>query len=229
MKEPGLFELKTAILEAALKRVDGVAGKYDKVETSHEATTAAAYMQFSHIYRQLGQTEKAFCALQRCLEITKQRVVIKKGSDPSRQNLANTYFQLALLSEELRRDMKATLAYNQDALKIYEDIYAHPMKEDHPLDRLIVRAGLAEAYTRVGVTQYRMGELVAVLENYRKAYNLRRELADEIKDNPQLKQDLSYSLMALAETSFRLGDRTLADDYYRQVIETSRGDGQAKT
>ena len=60
MKEPGLFELKTAILEAALKRVDGVAGKYDKVETSHEATTAAAYMQFSHIYRQLGQTEKAF-------------------------------------------------------------------------------------------------------------------------------------------------------------------------
>ena len=64
-----------------------------------------------------------------------------------------------------------------------------------------------------------MGELTAALENYRKAYNLRRELADEVKDNPRLKQDLSYSLMALAETNFRLGDRALADDFYHQVLE----------
>jgi tRNA A-37 threonylcarbamoyl transferase component Bud32/tetratricopeptide (TPR) repeat protein len=219
MQEPGLFDLKQAILDAALKRVNDVAGVYDKVETSQEATTAAAYMQFSKIYRQLGQTEKAFQALQKCLAITKQRVIIKKGSDPSRQNLANTYFELAQMSEELRRDMKAALTYSEDGLKLYYEIYAHPMKEDHPLDRKIVRAGLAEAYTRVGVSQYRIGELTAALENYRKAYNLRRELVDEIKDNPQLKQDLSYSVMAIAETSFRLGDRTLADEYYRKVIE----------
>jgi tetratricopeptide (TPR) repeat protein len=128
--------------------------------------------------------------------------------------------------------MKAALDYNQDALKIYEDIYEHPMMEDHPIPRTLVQAGLAEAYTRVGVTQYRMGELTAALENYRKAFNLRREVADELERNPALvkqfekmnivlkpKQDLSYSLMALAETSFRLGDRVLADGYYRQVIE----------
>ena len=76
--------------------------------------------------------------------------------------------------------MKAALAYNQDGLKLYEDIYNNPKLDDFPLDRKVVRAGLAEAYTRVGVTQYRMGELTAALENYRKAYNLRRELADEM-------------------------------------------------
>ena len=215
---PGLYDLKTALLDSALKRINGVAGIYEK-STSKEATTAAALMELGKIYRQLGQTKKAFDAYQKCLEITKERVKIKNYSDPSRQNLANTYFELAFCSEELNRDMKAALSYNQDGLKLYEDIYQKPKLDDFPLDRKIVRAGLAEAYTRVGVTQYRMGELTAALENYRKAYNLRRELADEVKDNPRLKQDLSYSLMALAETNFRLGDRPLADDFYRQVLE----------
>jgi tetratricopeptide (TPR) repeat protein/tRNA A-37 threonylcarbamoyl transferase component Bud32 len=215
---PGLYDLKTALLDSALKRINGVAGIYEK-STSKEATTAAALMELGKIYRQLGQTRKAFSAYQKCLEITKERVKIKNYSDPSRQNLANTYFELAFCSEELNRDMKAALNYNQDGLKLYEAIYQKPKLDDFPLDRKIVRAGLAEAYTRVGVTQYRMGELTAALENYRKAYNLRRELADEVKDNPRLKQDLSYSLMALAETNFRLGDRALADDFYRQVLE----------
>ena len=218
LQGPGLYDLKAALLDSALKRIDGVAGIYEK-STSKEATTAAALMELGKIYRQLGQTQKAFQSYQKCLEITKERVKIKNYSDPSRQNLANTYFELAFCSEELNRDMKATLSYNQDGLKLYEDIYNKPKLDDFPLDRKVVRAGLAEAYTRVGVTQYRMGELTAALENYRKAYNLRRELADELKDNPRLKQDLSYSMMALAETNFRLGDRTLADDFYRQVLD----------
>jgi tetratricopeptide (TPR) repeat protein/tRNA A-37 threonylcarbamoyl transferase component Bud32 len=215
---PGLYDLKTALLDSALKRIDGVAGIYEK-STSKEATTAAALMELGKIYRQLGQTKKALSAYQKCLEITKERVKIKNYSDPSRQNLANTYFELAFCSEELNRDMKAALSYNQDGLKLYEGIFQKPKLDDFPLDRKVVRAGLAEAYTRVGVTQYRMGELRAALENYRKAHNLRRELVDEVKDNPRLKQDLSYSLMALAETNFRLGDRALADDFYRQVVE----------
>ena len=218
LQGPGLYELKAALLDSSLKRIDGVAGIYEK-STSKEATTAAALMELGKIYRQLGQTQKAFQSYQKCLEITKERVKIKNYSDPSRQNLANTYFELAFCGEELNRDMKATLSYNQDGLKLYEDIYNNPKLDDFPLDRKVVRAGLAEAYTRVGVTQYRMGELTAARENYRKAYNLRRELADELTDNPRFKQDLSYSMMALAETNFRLGDRTLADDFYRQVLE----------
>ncbi len=218
LQQPGLYDLKAALLDSALKRIDGVAGIYEK-STSKEATTAAALMELGKIYRQLGQTQKAFKSYQKCLEITKERVKIKNYSDPSRQNLANTYFELAFCSEELNRDMKATLSYNQDGLKLYEDIDRKPKLDDFPLDRKVVRAGLAEAYTRVGVTQYRMGELTAALANYRKAYNLRHELADELKDNPRIRQDLSYSMMALAETNFRLGDRTVADDFYRQALE----------
>ncbi len=218
LQGPGLYDVKAALLDTALKRIDGVAGIYEK-STSKEATTAAALMELGKIYRQLGQTQKAFQAYQKCLEITKERVKIKNYSDPSRQNLANTYFELAFCSEELNRDMKATLNFNQDGLKLYEEIDSKPKLDDFPLDRKIVRAGLAEAYTRVGVTHYRMGELTAALENYRKAYNLRLKLVDELKDNPRARQDLSYLMMALAETSFRLGDRGLADNYYRQALD----------
>jgi tetratricopeptide (TPR) repeat protein/tRNA A-37 threonylcarbamoyl transferase component Bud32 len=218
LQGPGLFDLKAGLLDSALKRIDGVAGIYEK-STSKEATTAAALMELGKIYRQLGQTKKAFQVYQKCLGITKERVKIKNYSDPSRQNLANTYFELAFCTEELNRDMKATLSYNQEGLKLYEDIYNKPKLDDFPLDRKIVRAGLAEAYTRVGVTQYRMGELTDALANYRKAFNLRHELAEEQPDNPRFKQDLTYSLMALAEANFRLGDRALADQYYQQALD----------
>ena len=76
--------------------------------------------------------------VQKCLEIAKERIKIKNNSDPSRQNLANTYFELAFCSEELNRDMKAALGYNQDGLKLYEDIYNNPKLDDFPLDRKVV-------------------------------------------------------------------------------------------
>jgi uncharacterized protein HemX len=55
---PGLFDFKKSILNTALKRVDGVAGIYEK-STSKEATTMAALMELSKIYRQTGHADKA--------------------------------------------------------------------------------------------------------------------------------------------------------------------------
>jgi serine/threonine protein kinase/tetratricopeptide (TPR) repeat protein len=215
---PGLFDFKKSLLDTALKRIDGVAGIYEK-STSKEATTLAALMELAKIYRQTGRADKAYPILQRCLDVAKERVKIKNYSDPSRRNLANTYFELALCSEEFRRDLKQVLSYNQEGLRLWEDIEKMPKLDDFPMDRKEVRMGLAEAYTRVGVTEYRLGDVVAAQANFRKAYNLRRVLTEELKDNPKAKQDLSYSSIALAEASYRLGDRVQADSFYREAIE----------
>ena len=103
-----------------------------------------------------------------------------------------------------------------------------PRKTSFALDSKIVRYFLAEAYTRVAVSHYRAGEIATARDFFRKAYNLRSELVAELPEIPQLKQiltrdemkqDLSFSIMALAETSFRLGDKTQADDSYRQALE----------
>jgi len=215
---PGLFDLKKSLLDLALKRIDGVAGVYEK-STSKEATTLAALMELAKIYRQTGHAEKAYPILQRCLEIAKERVKIKNSSDPSRKNLAATYFELASCGEEFPRDLKQVLSHNREALRLWEDIEQHPKLDDFPLARNEVRTGLAEANTRVGVTEYRLGNVVAAHANFRKAYALRRALSEESKDNPRARQDLSYSSIALAETSYRLGDRVQADAFYREALE----------
>jgi tetratricopeptide (TPR) repeat protein/tRNA A-37 threonylcarbamoyl transferase component Bud32 len=215
---PGLFEVRTALLNNAINRIEGVAAVYDK-STSKEATVMAIYMELSKVYHTLGKTEKAVAMLDRALDIGKARVIIKENSDPSRQNLANLHLQRALLHEELGRDMKAALADNQEGLRLYEDIYNHPKRDQFAVDPKIVRIGLAEAYTRVAVSNYRLGDIAAAQDGFRKSYNLRQELLQATPGDPQLKQDLSYSAMALAEGSFRLGDPARADDYYRQTLQ----------
>ena len=99
LNTPNVHEFKTALLNSAISRVDKVADVYDK-STSREATTLAALFELGRIYRQLGQTEKAFRTFERCLAIAKERIVIKEGSDASRQNMANSYIELALSAEE---------------------------------------------------------------------------------------------------------------------------------
>ena len=206
------------LMDTALKRVNGVANVYDK-STSKEATTLAALVELAKIYRELGQSEKAFKIYEKCLAIAKERVKIKEGSDPSRQNLANVYRDLAISVEELRRDMKASRGYNEESLRIWDDVFKNPKADPFTLDKKVVRYFLAEAYMRVGIGHYRLGDLTAALDHFRKAHNLRRELVEAVPDNLGYKQDLSYSTMALAETSFRLGDRATAEDFYRQVLE----------
>ena len=215
---PNLFEVKTALLETALNRVDGVADTYEK-STSKEATALAALNELATIYRELGKSEKAFRLLEQCLAIAKVRVRIKDGSDPSRQNLANTYRDLGAIAAEYRRDMKASLAYNDEALKIWEDVFKNPKPDQWRLDKKIVRYFLAEAYTRVGVNRYNLGDIALARDLFRNAFQIRQQLVAESPDDPKLKQDLSYSTMALAESSFRLGDRPQADEYYRQTLD----------
>jgi tetratricopeptide (TPR) repeat protein len=161
--------------------------------------------------------------LARCLDIAKERVKIKEYSDPSRQNLANIYRDIAELDREFRRDMKASLVHSEESLRIWMDVDKNPKHDGFELKKFFVHYFLAEAFTRVAASRYRLGEVSAAREDFRKAYNLRRDLVQETKDdpkmNPLLKQELSYSSMALAETAYRLGDKTQADEFYREALD----------
>jgi tetratricopeptide (TPR) repeat protein/tRNA A-37 threonylcarbamoyl transferase component Bud32 len=219
---PDLQGVKTDILNMALKRIDGVASVYDK-STSKEATVLAIYSALAQIYREIGQTEKAGAMLARCLDIARERVKIKEYSDPSRQNLANMLRDTAELDLEFRRDMKACLTHYEESLKIWIDVDKNPKHDGFELKKFFVHYFLAEAFTRVATARYRMGEVSAAREDFRKAYNLRRDLVletkDDLKMNPLIKQELSYSSMALAETAYRLGDKTQADEFYREALD----------
>jgi serine/threonine protein kinase len=222
LQGPGLFETRQALLEVALKNVDRVADVYDKAPTSKEATTMAALVELGSIYRQLGHPDKASRNFLKALEIGKQRIVIKKGSDPSRRNLAVVYSNLGAVAEELNRDLQAALDYHLKALALFEDIDRNPMLADSPFPRPVVRAGLAEAYKLVGVCYYRVGKLDEALPYFRKAYDLARELAAAQPKDTALHVNLTKSAMALGSTAYRTGDRAQADKFLAEARELAQ-------
>lgn len=214
---PDLYEVKMALLKNAQSHIEAVAGVYDKSNSSKEATALAIDMALANIYKQLGQSAKAADFASRSLDVAKARVIIKENNDPSRMNLANIYLFRGLLYEEFGRNMKAALSENHEALRIWQDIDSHP--KAFPLGKKQVREALAEANIRVAADYYRIGNIEAAAEGFRKAYDLRQELARSFPDDPGLKQSLSYTTLALAEVSFHLGNPAQADEYYRQTLQ----------
>jgi tetratricopeptide (TPR) repeat protein/tRNA A-37 threonylcarbamoyl transferase component Bud32 len=222
LQGPGLFDIRKALLEVALLNVNKVADIYDKAPSSKEATTATALVELGRIYRELGQSEKSSRHFLKALEIAKERIKIKKGSDASRRNLAIVYSNLGATAEELNRDMNAALDYHLKALALFEDIDQKPMLADSPMPRPFIRANLAEAHKLVGVMHYRVGKLDAALPYYRKAYNLARELAEAQPNDPALQVNLTKSALALGSTAFRTGDRTQADTFLAEARERAQ-------
>jgi tetratricopeptide (TPR) repeat protein/tRNA A-37 threonylcarbamoyl transferase component Bud32 len=218
LQGPGFYDLRQGLLEAALRNVDHVAGVYDKA-TSKEATTATALVELGRIYRELGQAGKALKSFQKALEITRERITIKKGSDASRRNLALVYSHLGATAEELNRDMNAALDYHLKALALFEDIDAKPMMADSPMPKPLIRANLSEAYKLVGVAYYRLGRLAEALPFYRKSYNLARELANAQPDDPGLRVTLTKAALALGSTTFRTGDPKQADTFLAEALD----------
>jgi tetratricopeptide (TPR) repeat protein len=217
LQAPGLFEVRQALLETALANVDKVADVYDKAPSSKEATTAAALVSLGSIYRQLGQAQRAERQFEKALDISKARIAIKKGSDPSRRNLALVYSNLGATAEELDRDMDASLDYHKKALTLFEDIDRNPMLADSPLPRDAVRASLAEANKLVGVMYYRVGKLEEALPYYEKSYDVSKELAAAQPGDPNLQITLTKSALALGSTASRMGDREKADAFFAEA------------
>jgi len=216
LRGPGLYEIRQALLETALKNVDQVSEGYDK-STSKEATTMAALVELGGIYRQLGQSERASRQFTKALAIAEERVVIKKGTDASRRNLALVYSNLGATVEELDRDMGAALDYQKKALALFEDIDEHPMLTDSPMARPMIRANLAEAYKLVGIIYYRLGKLDDALPYYQKAYNLAAELAAAQPSDPELQINWTKSALALGSTAYRRGDPKQAETYLSEA------------
>jgi tetratricopeptide (TPR) repeat protein/tRNA A-37 threonylcarbamoyl transferase component Bud32 len=218
LNQPGLFDLKTEIIQKALERVDSVANIYQGT-TNKEATTFAALFELGKIYRQTGKIEKAAKVFRQCLGIARERVVIKKGSDPSRQNLVNVLGELAGCSIELDRDLKAAVAYDREALAILQDILDHPMRQDRVIDRKITLKNLGYYHYRIGTSLLMVGELVRSLEEYRQAYNVHVDLLAGARDDPELIRTAALDALTLGNGSYLLGRREAAEGYFRQSLD----------
>src|SRR5262245_42856257 len=181
-----------------------VAEKAEK-SSSTEVSMAAARVKMGLIFKQLGQTDEALRQFQRSYEIFKARVALKPDSDVAKGNLAVALTLLGETSQSLNRDMTAALDYYQQADTLRAEMYRHP-RPSEPLTPTSVKQHLAESYTRVGVTYWRLGEPARALEEFHKAMALRQELAKAAPNNPAVRLDLARSHHAVGEMSFRMDD-----------------------
>ncbi len=223
LREPNLYELKTKLLDSALKRIDGVADGYDK-STSKEATTIVAMSQLVGVYKELGQTEKAFELLEKVVALCRERIIIKERSDGSRRNLALNLRELGVLAQEYRRDLKEALGHYEESLAIWEDVQADPrapQEGDLLTPRSLVLANLAESNNVIGVFNFRVGDIAKAREYYQKATNLYRKLVNEEPELPTLDYTRAYStsLATLAEVAFRTGDAAAATESYNLAVD----------
>jgi len=212
---PGTQPLKLKLLETALEGLDKVA-KSDEDSRLLGQTMAAAYMRVGQIFQQMGQSEKAFAQYQKCHEIIKALAARDPDGPVAQANLAATYTVLGEMSLELRRDMKASLDYYQQALALREAIAKKP--PDPKLDPLKLRQDVAESHTRVGVTYLRLGEPGRAASYFQDALKIREELAANDEKNLPLQLDVARSQSALAEVRFRSREWPAAREHFRKAL-----------
>src|SRR5262249_42454485 len=117
---PRMQPLKLKLLETALKGLDKVA-RSDKNSLLFGQSMASPYQQIGHLFKRMGQSEKAFTQYQKAHEIV--RALAAKDPDvPAQANLAATLTMLGEMSLELRRDVQASLGYYQQALALRQAI-----------------------------------------------------------------------------------------------------------
>ncbi len=218
LNRPGLFDLKTEIIQSALQRVDQVANILQGVNNK-EATTLAALTALADIYRQTGELQRAVPIFQKCLVIAKERLIIRNRNSSSRMNLAQIYRNLATCAEQLDRDMNAVVAHLREAQLLYEDILVRPTPEDPKITPSFVRGALSDIHINLGSAYHRLGEINKALEEFRRSFNYRSELLASSKDDPKLIHAAALSSMAMADCSYRLGRRGPAEEYFRQAFD----------
>ncbi len=233
---PGMQQLKKDTLNLALTELDKVANVVDK-STSKEVTQLMIHLQLGGLFRQLGETDRAASRFAKALELSRERVRIKEGSDASRANLAKSLRDMGSITQEKGRDMEAVLTYYREALDVRQQILdapAVPKPGENAANKFLTQNELSEDHIRIGTTIYRLGDPAAALPHFLRAREIRQKLTQTPEDHPDLKaftapqrqllrgqlaQNLARSNLAVGEVSFRKGDSATAIQVYGDELE----------
>jgi serine/threonine protein kinase len=212
-----------SLLNVALQSVDKVANNYDKSNTSKEATTAAILSMLGDLYLQLGKpadAQKRFLAMH---EILKERVKIKQGSDPSRNNLAASYRRLGGTALSIDRDPAKSLSYFREALALRRDVYEHPKRDGFQAPPWQNAAGVAVAEQDLAVAYMRLGNLTDARDHFESGLRFARE--ENTLDPAKAEQDgqLMFSLIGVAEMRHRFGQLEAARSLLAEALSLQEG------
>ena len=209
-------------------------------EGNSEPVYAAVKMGLVESLIDQQKTDEAEKILEELREIFERRVSLKQGSDAARNNLVLLISKVGNLKRNLRRDLQASLAAHESALKIAQDIVDHPKAAADGKGLLpvyLTRTLLADTHTDLGATWYRLGDPQQALTHLELALSLRQqairdfELDTEVATWPDedksaerdyLLSDLQFKKLGTGAAFFRAGRFSDAEPLLKEVYSQSR-------
>ena len=225
---PQTQQLKMALLKAAADGMDRMSGEMAKT-TAADPTLAAALMKMADELHALGQSEQSVALYRRVYDLVKPRPEIMEGSDASRFNVARALWNLAIMDEELQRDMQAHRKHNAEALSILQDIYDRPSSGEGSRPKWLAEYGLAEGHQRMGVSLMRLGQSAQAVKHYLRALELRQDVFQRLQteagltnlpphQKAELQQAVATSQLALGEALARSQSFSEARSCFEKAI-----------
>ena len=201
----------------------------------------AAHKKLGDLYRQTGETDKAYREYEIAHKSTQERVIVQEGSDASRYNLALSSLDMAEVSRELKRDMEACRGYIDASITTLEEVLANPKPGLGAIPPFSVRYLLSDSHNRLAVHVLRLGNPGAALDYFRRSFDLNQTVAQTIDDAAQLAnlddkqktkslaeaariklilpQSNATALMAMGSMSFRLQRNEDAEAFFQQALD----------
>jgi serine/threonine-protein kinase len=188
-REPGVQSLKRDLLETALDGLKRVANQAS-TEGKKQGKMSDAYLQMGALAMEFGQSEQAYGYFELCRDLTKAALQEEPNSHRWKLRLAETYINLGQLSGQVRRDMKKALEFYTEALKLRQEIAAVPAEQRRQenarlpwedwLTPFFSQLHLSEAYTRVGLTHYVLGDSAQAEAPILASLKIRQRLVSEL-------------------------------------------------
>jgi serine/threonine-protein kinase len=239
LENPGIEERRNSILQKLLPVVQEEVLKEEPQDEKAQLTMAALRKAVADDMASQNMKEDAernYIELERFL---RQRAELKK-SDVARSNHANIIRSIAELKRDHARDMKQSLAYHQQQLAIAEDILANSRADSAGLGQhtdLQKYQMLARANHDVGITYYRIGNLIEAQRYVTKAIEWFGKAIEAIPNDPKLatRPEAEKLLMGrslregqstsqLADFNIRVhqGDYVVAEQSLRESAEKAK-------
>ena len=127
-----------------------------------------ALLRMGELAVEFGNSEEALGYFKRRYEMTKADLASQPDNALFKERLAMASLSLGQLSTEVRRDLKKSLEYYQEALALRKQVAQLSkseidrqnanLKPDERLQPLAIKLNLSEGYTRVGLTNFFLGE-----------------------------------------------------------------------
>jgi serine/threonine protein kinase len=249
--------VRRSLLQGAIDGLNRVANRIG-TESAKQRNFGQAYLNMGIAAKEIGNSEEAYDYLERCYRLMKEALEADPENDRRRVLLSSACMELGELSQKAHRDMKKSLAYYQENLALRQKIGAVPDAERHrlneklkPEERLnpfISRLYLSEAYLRVALTNYYMGDSAQAEAPILSCLKIREGMMAEVLAGEaswcvsattggvvwisilgtvpfqktwasQQRQNLARNYHLAAEIYLRLRDRNKSGSYYGKVVE----------